>query len=350
VDLARNLIAAKAAQGALDLMNQTPSDQAGAPEAVIQRNWALLAVRQTAAARRQVDQALSRFRLPELLLQDAILKLEAKGFGAARAALEEALRASPENPRILHTLAASYAMEQQAPKALDLLRSHARQYPQAAAIQALLGYWLFQARDYAGARAAYTAAKSLAAHAMTAELALAEIDIAQGQTEAARQRLLTVLTRARGDAAVTAAFSLANLAQNRGDHQEALRYYRKTVDLMPSHALALNNLAYLLADYAKQPDEALKYAEQAMETAPDNAVIEDTLGWIYYQKGIYPRAIRHLENAALKEGQPIFKYHLGLAYAKTGNRPQALKELSAALRAAPHLPEAALAREVLQGR
>jgi putative PEP-CTERM system TPR-repeat lipoprotein len=350
VELSRNLIADKAAQAALDLMNQVPKEQAGAPAAIIQRNWALLAVRNTAETRKQVDQALSQHRLPELLLQDAVLKLGEKNFRGARISLEEALRGSPENPRILNTLVATYTLERQFSQALDLLRSHVRQYPQSAALQALLGHWLFQARDYAGARAAYTAAKSLVGQSAIAELALAEIDITEGKREPARQRLMTLVAEARGGAAATAAFELANLAQSAGNHQEALSYYRKTVELMPSHALALNNLAYLLADFAKQPDEALKYAEQAMETAPDNVVIEDTLGWIYYQKGIYHRAIRHLENAAQKEGQPIFKYHLGLAYAKAGNRPQAVKVLSAALRTAPHLPEAALAQQVIEAK
>lgn len=350
VELARGLIADRAAQAALELMNRVPQDQAQLPATVIQRNWALLAVHNTAEARRMVDRYLVRFRLPELLLQDAILKLQQRNFRAARVSLQEALQANPENPRILHTLAASYALEQKVPQAVQWLRAHAERYPQSAPVQALLGYWLSQVRDYAGARAAYTAARSLKPYAATADLALADLDIAEGKHEAARQRLLLMLTTARGDSAAAAAFTLANLAQSRGDHRESLHYYRRTVELMPAHALALNNLAYLLADYARQPDEALKYAEKAMEIAPDNAVIEDTLGWIYYQKGIYSRAIRHLENAAHKEGQPIFQYHLGLAYAKAGHRPQAVKQLRAALNLAPHLPEADLARQFLQER
>jgi hypothetical protein len=30
-----------------------------------------------------------------------------------------------------------------------------------------------------------------------------------------------------------------------------------------------------------KPDEALRYAQQAMEIAPDNATVQDTVGWIW---------------------------------------------------------------------
>jgi tetratricopeptide (TPR) repeat protein len=75
--------------------------------------------------------------------------------------------------------------------------------------------------------------------------------------------------------------------------------------------MALNNLAYLLSK--DDPDEALKYAQQAGELAPDSPAVQDTLGWAYYCKGNYEGAIRYLKTAVEKDGTPRRKYHLGMA-------------------------------------
>ncbi len=99
-----------------------------------------------------------------------------------------------------------------------------------------------------------------------------------------------------------------------------MKQYRQVVDADSSHAEAMNNLAYLLADYGKQPDEALKYAEKAQELAPDNPNYADTLGWILYQKGLYGRAVKQMQLAASHKENVLWRYHLAMAYAKLGDK------------------------------
>jgi uncharacterized protein HemY len=82
---------------------------------------------------------------------------------------------------------------------------------------------------------------------------------------------------------------------------------------------ALNNLAYLLTENTGQPDEALKYAEQAKEIVPANPEVDDTLGWIYYRKGIYLTAVKYLESATAKSSTAVRRYHLAMAYLKAGD-------------------------------
>ena len=62
-----------------------------------------------------------------------------------------------------------------------------------------------------------------------------------------------------------------------------------------TNVIALNNLAYLLA--RDNPDEAVKLAQQAVELAPENADVQDTLGWVYYRKGLYSAALPYLQAA-----------------------------------------------------
>jgi tetratricopeptide (TPR) repeat protein len=122
------------------------------------------------------------------------------------------------------------------------------------------------------------------------------------------------------------------------DHQdEAIREYRVVLDLDGSNIFALNNLAYSLA--TSDPDVALKYAQRAAELAPDNAAIQDTLGWIYYKKATYSTAVTYLETAVKKEPTPRRQFHLAMSYLKSGNRDLGQKTLQLAIQQDPKLPE-----------
>jgi tetratricopeptide (TPR) repeat protein len=108
----------------------------------------------------------------------------------------------------------------------------------------------------------------------------------------------------------------------------------------------LNNLAYLLGSQDGHFDEALKYAQQVKELAPDNKGVDDTIGWIMFRKGLYRSAVKYLESAAAGQADPVVRYHLGMAYVKMGDK-RGEPTLRAALRTAPHLPEARMAEQLL---
>jgi tetratricopeptide (TPR) repeat protein len=101
--------------------------------------------------------------------------------------------------------------------------------------------------------------------------------------------------------------------------------------------VALNNLAYYLA--SENADEALKFAQQAAELAPDSPYVQDTLGWIYYRKGLYSSAIRYLKTAVAKEPNPRRQFHLGMSYLKSGDRGLGQSLVQTALRQDPNLPK-----------
>jgi tetratricopeptide (TPR) repeat protein len=129
--------------------------------------------------------------------------------------------------------------------------------------------------------------------------------------------------------------SLANLEENSGNRAGAALHYRAVLDIDGSNIVALNNLAYSLA--MTNPDEALGLAQKAAELAPDNAGVQDTLGWVYYRKGIYAIASKYLKTAVAKEPTARRQFHLGMAYLKAGNQELGQKTLSAALQKDPTL-------------
>ena len=104
---------------------------------------------------------------------------------------------------------------------------------------------------------------------------------------------------------------------------------------------------YLLAEQGSQMDEALKYAQTAVELAPTEADYCDTLGWILYRKGLYTSAITYLERASANSGNVVWKYHLAMAYAKAGDTKRSREAYDEGRKLNPNLPEAKTAGELL---
>jgi len=343
IELAQVLIANRGAQSALQLLDAAPPEQKGTVAIVVQRNWALLTLGQKAEARKGIDQVLALGRVPDALLQDAALKLDQKDYSGARVSAEEALKQNPEDARALNVLVQSYAALGQKAAGLQKAREYAARQPASAPVQEYLGQLLVENGDRIGARKAFEAAKTSNPALTAPDLALAELDIAEGKMEDARRRFSAVVSA--HPASVAGHLLWAELETSDGRPAAAIEQYRKVLELDQRNIAALNNLAYLLAN-GNQADEALKFAQQAKEIAPDSPAVDDTLGWTYFKKGMYPMAVTYLESASAKESTVRRKYHLAMAYLKAGDPGRGRRVLEAALKMDPKLPEADEARRV----
>jgi tetratricopeptide (TPR) repeat protein len=195
------------------------------------------------------------------------------------------------------------------------------------------------------ARQALAAAIAANPRFTQASLSLAQMDVYDNKLDAARQRLSTIL---KSEPTNTAAlFLLGNVDDLSGHRDAAIAGYRKIVQLDRGNLPALNNLAFHLADDPKTAAEALSYAQHAVELAPDNPEMRDTLGWAYYQAGMYPDAVKQFESATAKGGPPQWKYHLAMAYAKIGDLQRATKIVSVLAAKNHDLPEAKMAEHLL---
>jgi tetratricopeptide (TPR) repeat protein len=343
IELAQALIANRAAQSALQLLDQAPEAQKGIVGLVLQRNWALLSLGQTAEARQSVDRVLAAAKVPEALLQDSILKLLQKDYAGARATADQTLSQAPEDTRALSVLVQSYAAQKQLPAALQRVREHAAKQPKSAPVQQFLGQVLAANGDPAGARKAFEAAAAANPGLTGPAIALAEMDANEGKRDEARKRLSTIMA-AHPDS-LPGQLLWAQVEFEDGKSAAAIDHFRKALTMNDSNMEALNGLAYLLAE-AGQPDEALKYAQKAKELAPDSPAVADTLGWTYFKKGLYPLAVTNLESAIAKEGTPRRRYHLAMAYLKAGDPTRGRQTLEAALKSDPKLPEAQMAKQM----
>jgi Tfp pilus assembly protein PilF len=113
--------------------------------------------------------------------------------------------------------------------------------------------------------------------------------------------------------------------------------------------VAANNLAFLYAEEGGNLDVALQLAQTAKQHLPNSAEVDDTLGWVYYKKGLPALAMPAFERAAQAAPKRAnYQYHLGLAHAGMGQKAQAKVAFDAALKINPALPGAAEALESLK--
>jgi tetratricopeptide (TPR) repeat protein len=126
------------------------------------------------------------------------------------------------------------------------------------------------------------------------------------------------------------------------------KHYRAALEINPEFAPAANNLAFILVDQGKNIDEALALAQKAKEKLPDSPYIMDTLGWVYYKKGLYDLAIGEFSDSLAKipENAAVI-YHLGMAYYKKGENEKAKEQLEKALSLQPDFPGSDKAKKVL---
>ncbi len=151
---------------------------------------------------------------------------------------------------------------------------------------------------------------------------------------------------------LAAASMIALLQQNSGDEEAARKTYAYILKKDPHHALAANNMAWLLAKKgsSRDLDEALKLAQVAKDTYPEDPRVADTLGYVYLRKGLHENALGQFQMALEKlADEPTILYHKALALEGLKRDAEALAAVTKALGTSKPFPEKREA-EALQGR
>jgi putative PEP-CTERM system TPR-repeat lipoprotein len=121
-------------------------------------------------------------------------------------------------------------------------------------------------------------------------------------------------------------YYLGDLALAENDLPRAERRYRAVLDVMPEHALAMNNVAWLMARQGKPG--ALPLAEKANQLMPNRAPLLDTLATVLEAESQLPQAIDAQKRAiALAPKDPTLNLRLAKLYIKSGDKAGARAEL-----------------------
>jgi len=119
------------------------------------------------------------------------------------------------------------------------------------------------------------------------------------------------------------AYDLAMLADKMGDHAEMERILRALIARKPDHHHAYNALGYSLADRNLRLPEAKALIQKALELAPGDPFITDSLGWVEYRLGNLAEAARLLRLAYEKRPDVEIALHLGEVLWVLGERDAA---------------------------
>ena len=124
-------------------------------------------------------------------------------------------------------------------------------------------------------------------------------------------------------------FYLATVLEKRKKVNETISTLKQAIKRNPRNARACNYLGYLYADKNMNLEESYRLIQCALEIEPNNGAYLDSLGWVYYRKGNYKKALSQLlkaETELNREGSsdPVVFDHIGDTYKKTGNIKKAI--------------------------
>lgn len=344
LELAELLIKEKSPKTAVEILDKTPASQNVLP-VIVERNWALLAIPDYAEARKGIDRGLMIERSPALIVQDGFWKLSQKNYAGAQAQMQEALKINKADVRALDGLMRVFTAEKKSDAGMQVLKQAAAEQQKAPEVQKLLGSWLLANGQLDEAKKAFAAEENAAPGSIEPILSQLSIEISQGQLDSARKRVDSLLLSSANDLKVQ--LYAGEIDARTGKTNDALAHYRKVLEANPTSTVALNNMAYVLAN-SGQAAAAQAFAQQVKEMVPENSAISDTLGWTFFQRGLYSEAVRHLKDAAQHSSDPVIQYHLAMAYFKHGSVEQAKEVFAKVNRTAPNLPEATMASALLK--
>jgi tetratricopeptide (TPR) repeat protein len=274
--------------------------------------------------------------------------LSARGNVAeAEKAYENSLAIAPDYAPALSGLSEVLAKEGKSKQANSRIDRQIALQPKAFQLYVAKGEFCIAQKDWNCAERSYQQVLALNPYYVNGYLALAHIYAAtnrpQGmiqEYEAARQKFPEYLPTY---------ILLAQVYEYVGNVDHAGQTYQDALKVDPNSYQATSNLARLYADHGGSLSEALELAQKAKSEQPEDAGVNDALGWVYYKQGLFRSAVPAFEAAVAKNPQVAkFQLHLGLAYLAVGQPTQAHACLQAALQMGLSEPDARSAQEALQ--
>ena len=120
-------------------------------------------------------------------------------------------------------------------------------------------------------------------------------------------------------------YALAVSYDRNNDWEKAEESLEKALKLSHRHPQVLNYLGYSWLKNETNVDKAIAFILEAYEKDPNDGVIIDSLGWVYFKTGDYKNAILYLEKASeLNPQNAIISDHLGDAYWFGGRKNEAV--------------------------
>lgn len=308
---------------------------------------ALIAKGDTAPAERPLKVLTDSFaQVPGVQAEVGRLMLAKGDLSGARASFERALGRDPAHLAALEGLTYIDLQQKRRESARSRVDAAVKAFPQNANLLVVAARQYVALQDEGAAERSLKQALTSDAKNLRAYDLLARLYVKQRRLDEATTEFQKVASLRPRDVAPHTAVAILQQLQNRWEDAEAS--YRKVLELDPQAAVAANNLAQMYADRDGDLDLALQLAQTAKAALPNTSEVDDTLGYIYYKKKLSSVAIASLRmSVAAQPNNPIYLYHLGLAYAQNGDTSLARESLEKALKSQANFEGAEDARRLL---
>jgi tetratricopeptide (TPR) repeat protein len=304
----------------------------------------------------------------EARLNYARLLILDKRLPEARKQFEAVLAANPGNTEVIYAVGLlAYQLKDFEVAEENMKRLLALGYRDADGVRYVLGQIAEEQKQWPEAVKWYEAIGE-GEHHLAARMRTAGALAKQGKLDAARAYLRRVAADNPGDA-VQLTVAEAQLLREASRHQDAFQLLsealkvdpeqpellydfaltaeklerfdvleanlKKLIEVRPDHAHAYNALGYSLAERNMRLPEARKLIERALELAPDDYFIVDSMGWVLYREGDLKGAAEQLRRAYSGRPDAEIGAHLGEVLWVMGERDEADRIWQESLKASP---------------
>jgi tetratricopeptide (TPR) repeat protein len=264
----------------------------------------------------------------------------------ARQAFNRALELQPDSTDAVAGLTALDVGEKKPAVALARLERQLAARPDDVTLLSLAANTYFILKRSQDAENAFTKIIAVDQNNLPAYRELALLYVSQRRLDEAKKNFEDLARRSDRPAGPLTMIGMILMMQN--NLQEARKQFSAALGADPNMPIAANNLAWLYAEGGDNLDSALKLAQTAKVGLPNSADVSDTLGWIYYKKGLASLAIASLQEATRQNPKsPDIHYRLGLAYLANKNNREARQSLEHALKLNPKFSAAEDAKRTL---
>ncbi|MCU1238017.1 MAG: Tetratricopeptide 2 repeat protein [Candidatus Solibacter sp.] len=278
---------------------------------------------------------------PDVLFQLGVVSLAENKFKEAEDAFRRAYQLNPANSRGLMGIVETNMAQNKTEEALKLLQAESDKAPNRLDLLLAMGNTAVRAGKYDFAIQTFNRVLGQ----MEKGKAQGDLYLRLGETYRRKGDLsgaVQALQKAREILPdnIVVLSTLALVLDAAGRKPEARQVYEATLKLDPNNGVALNNLAFLLAETGGDLDFALTQAQRAKQLMPQLFEISDTLGWIYLKKQMTDSAIDVFKDLVTKQpNHSTYHFHLGMAYSQKGEKSKALDQLKEALKYNPQKDE-----------
>lgn len=172
-----------------------------------------------------------------------------------------------------------------------------------------------------------------------------QVELAQAEAQLMRDSgdyksayaILTAALERQADS-VDLLYDVAMVAEKLDRIDEVEARLKRLIELKPDNAQALNALGYTLVDRTPRTAEGLKLIEKALQIAPDDPFILDSMGWANYRMGNLDDSEKFLRRAFGDQADPEIAAHLGEVLWAKGERDRATEIWQSQLKASPDNP------------